>query len=305
MLSKTVTLPCNFSNIGFHQSLVIKGHHTLEPMIKRLLLISLFFSSPLIYAETIPANAPWYEVEIILFEHSEQSDSFKEHLAEQAIIPELVGAVELTAPFSGTSEAIETAYQRLSATQLQLKSQVRYLEKNSNYRLLQHLGWRQPGLERGVAPAVLIYPYANNEETTLENYLALANELPTLAASDTEWQERVYAFGYIRLFLSRYLHVENNLLLSIPMQIASAHFQSDGTELSESPITASYNSPYQYLTETTPTPLLNENAVVTEYRYFHIDESRRVRKNELHYFDHPRFGMLLVVRDYNAPEEAP
>ena len=30
-------------------------------------------------------------------------------------------------------------------------------------------------------------------------------------------------------------------------------------------------------------------------RVFHIEEQRRVRLNELHYFDHPRFGVLAMV----------
>lgn len=34
----------------------------------------------------------------------------------------------------------------------------------------------------------------------------------------------------------------------------------------------------------------------------HLDETRRVRNNELHYFDNPWFGMIAKVTPYNRPE---
>lgn len=276
----------------------------MDELIKRLLLLSLLLSTTSLYAEEIPVDTPWYEIEIVLFEHDSQPGEFKEHLAEQAIIPELVDALELAPPFTkneGASTVTETAYQRLSASQLKLSSQFNYIEKSSRYRPLQHIGWRQPGLERGVAPAILIYPYATDEEATLEDYLEQANKLPAQAESDEEWQERVYAFGYIRLILSRYLHIESNLLLSVPVQVESPQLPLESMPLPIAPMASSYD--YQYLAGNETSPLLGENRMMTEYRYFHIDENRRIRKNELHYFDHPRFGMLLLVRDYHPPKE--
>jgi len=38
---------------------------------------------------------------------------------------------------------------------------------------------------------------------------------------------------------------------------------------------------------------------------FRLQEKRRVRSRELHYFDHPRFGMIAMVTPYDAPEEEP
>ena len=36
---------------------------------------------------------------------------------------------------------------------------------------------------------------------------------------------------------------------------------------------------------------------------FRLAEKRRIRSGELHYFDHPRFGMIARVTPYEAPEE--
>ena len=38
---------------------------------------------------------------------------------------------------------------------------------------------------------------------------------------------------------------------------------------------------------------------------FRLNEKRRMRSRELHYFDHPRFGMIAVVTPYDAPEDEP
>ena len=55
------------------------------------------------------------------------------------------------------------------------------------------------------------------------------------------------------------------------------------------------------------TPLLSSldiNETTAHYeaiRTVVIDESRRMRSNELHYLDHPLFGMIIKVTPYEAP----
>jgi hypothetical protein len=38
---------------------------------------------------------------------------------------------------------------------------------------------------------------------------------------------------------------------------------------------------------------------------FRLREKRRMRSREVHYFDHPRFGMIATVTPYDAPEDEP
>jgi hypothetical protein len=38
---------------------------------------------------------------------------------------------------------------------------------------------------------------------------------------------------------------------------------------------------------------------------FRLREKRRMRSREVHYFDHPRFGIIAVVTPYDAPEDEP
>ncbi len=279
--------------------------------VKPLLLISLLFCSNGLQAEaeSEPTPAPWYEVEIILFEWNSKKAPFREALNQQATTPELIGTLELTPPFKpelDDGKALETAYQQLTESQLQLSDAFNKLERNPAYTALLHIGWRQPGLSRDLAPAVLIYPYATDQQISEARYMGLSEEEgdaspPSEATS--EWHDGSHIFGYIRLFLSRYLHIESDLVLSKPAEVVSHHLLLNdiSARLQVAESGRYFNSPDQLLTPAN-IPWRQETSL-HENHYFRIDESRRVRKQELHYFDHPRFGMLLVVRDYTPPVE--
>lgn len=76
--------------------------------------------------------------------------------------------------------------------------------------------------------------------------------------------------GSVRLVLERYLHLDIRLLLMSARSGA-------GTVYSDGP---------------------------GSIPVFELRERRRIRSGELHYFDHPRFGMLARVTPYAAPEAA-
>lgn len=288
---------------------------------------------PILHAQepVEPKSIPWYEIEIILFSHDNQSTQFKEVLEEHVYLPELIDAIELTAPFIESEEKLELGYQRLPAEQLQLTTQFHYLEKSSKYTPRLHIGWRQPGQERSIAPAILIYPYNTTEQITVENYLNIAIELdtpvlgkslqqPRIALEDNtnnstdtipppvmstnNWQEKEHIFGFIRLYLSRYLHIESDLILSVPVQVEPHHMLLDNIMALMNPYEQNnYYDTLKPFVFDSDMLMVDPIVTVTEQRFFHIDESRRLRKNELHYFDHPRFGLLITVRDYDFPVE--
>lgn len=77
--------------------------------------------------------------------------------------------------------------------------------------------------------------------------------------------------GSVTLVRERYLHLDVDLLL----------------------MTASAAAPAQYSDGPNSAPA------------FRLREKRRMRSRELHYFDHPRFGMIAMVTPYDAPEDEP
>ncbi len=47
----------------------------------------------------------------------------------------------------------------------------------------------------------------------------------------------------------------------------------------------------------------NPSALYADGSGFRLSETRRIRSNELHYFDHPRFGMIARVTPYESAEQ--
>ena len=82
--------------------------------------------------------------------------------------------------------------------------------------------------------------------------------------------------GSIRLYLSRFLHVKLDLSYQ-DSQAAAPAPAPVGNELTELPITPRY----------------------------HLVADRPTRSGELHYFDHPAFGVLIKVTPVRAEQTAP
>jgi len=77
--------------------------------------------------------------------------------------------------------------------------------------------------------------------------------------------------GSVTLVRERYLHLDVDLLLTTAGSAAPARY-------SEGPVSRPA---------------------------FRLHEKRRMRSRELHYFDHPRFGVIAMVTPYDAPEDEP
>jgi hypothetical protein len=76
--------------------------------------------------------------------------------------------------------------------------------------------------------------------------------------------------GQVRFYKNRYAHIELSLDMErrIPQKIREAFARHEGLEPDELPETWT----------------------------FHLSETRKVKSNEWHYFDHPLFGALAVIR---------
>ncbi|MFA5627702.1 MAG: CsiV family protein [Thiohalomonadaceae bacterium] len=134
----------------------------------------------------------------------------------------------------------------LATDEFRLKAEAQRIAADPRFEVLLHKAWRQPGKPKEQALPVYIHSGNSNNE-----------ELPRLE-------------GYVRLILTRYLHLETDL-----------QYRSHGISQ------RSENSFYSAVTATEP--------------IYKITETRRMRSNELHYIDHPMFGILALV----TPEEKP
>jgi hypothetical protein len=141
----------------------------------------------------------------------------------------------------------EFRFRLLRPEELQLTSQYRVLERNSQaYAPLLHGGWVQPGLPEADARPI---------------------DLAMLGARNP--------MGTIRLYLSRFLHV--NLDLSYQDVAAAPVAPSPANELTELPIAPRYR----------------------------LVDDRRTNSGELHYFDHPAFGVLIKITPVRPEPTSP
>lgn len=147
-----------------------------------------------------------------------------EVLVFETQLPELEGA-ELWTRIERTAEATGTVAPKEMEPTEDFAKIAEALRADGRYRLMLHRRWVQTAEPKSNAPAVPL----------------------------TSWDRELD--GRLHFYLSRFLHVELNLL-----------FQ---------PLTSAIGG------DAAPS--------------YVIREQRRVRSNDLHYFDHPRFGALVRV----------
>ena len=87
---------------------------------------------------------------------------------------------------------------------------------------------------------------------------------------------RIDTDGFIHITLGRYLHAHPTLWYQDPLlgfaPLIAPHDRSTASALS-----------------------------LDASRYFLLDETRRMRSGELHYFDHPKFGVLIQIDPVAIP----
>jgi hypothetical protein len=165
-----------------------------------------------------------------------------------------------------------TSYSGLSTTSLELGSEASALERDDGFRLLLHTRWQQIVPPR--AAPQNIYVEGSTGKDSLQ--------------------------GLINVTLGRYLHFSGRLWLSArqedfaieqnfaPRQTPIFRPEPDnGLEISE-------------MTQGLETLERSQSEWLSAY--FQLNESRRMRSNEIHYLDHPAMGVIVKITPLEAPE---
>ncbi len=227
-----------------------------------LLVIGTFAAAqqPVAPAPEVAPAAPRYQIEILVFANREfdaSEERFEQlttdigsdgaQLREPPVFddtnfgPLAAPVVPPVAPLGSDvvpavpAEPVEPTFRLLLPAELQLNAEYQRLSRLPAYTPLLHTGWVQAGLPESQAPTF---------------------NLATLGSLNP--------LGTVRLYLSRFLHVELDLTYQGAAAAASA---AQPAELGEFTLAPRYK-------------------LATE---------RNVRSGELHYFDHPAFGVLVKV----------
>lgn len=216
----------------------------------------------------------WYDVEVIIFaQNSEQYRNSEVWPLDYGLQnPETTQ--KLLPPPRGT-QTTPVPFARLDAASLRLSKQAERIKAAADTELLLHLGWRQPGLAEEKAVAIRI-------DDTMQ---ADGQPAPAAAAGEPAMGAVLPRMeGSLKLVLSRYLHIYADLIYREPLSGATTAFPMEEVDLFS-------QAEESYLLPTQP-----------QYQIYHLQQSRRMRSRELHYLDHPLFGMAILVTPYEVKE---
>jgi len=263
-------------------------------------------------------QASWYQIEIIIFENVNSKETSSEVWPNNPGLPNFGDVVELTAPQSDLPENNGTAdtgalatpdavvpaepadsvatpattelatdtgptqpqpYQLLPSDEFSLTRQEIKLTSSEQYYPLLHVAWRQPVLSEDNAKSVHIYsnmeqPQADDIQSSLDDLAKPPQDefFSYQEPSNNEAPMNVID-GTIKISLGKYLHLDADILYRTQAE-AKNEFSIFGFKQED------------------------ESANV-----FRMQESRRMRSGELNYFDHPLFGMLVLITPYRLPGE--
>ncbi len=177
-----------------------------------------------------PAQDRWFQIEIIVFERLDDDGVWAETWSPDPGRPPVDESINLIAAADSTGEEAGTfAYRLLNQRSYNLKDSFWGLRNSKSFRPLLHYAWQQPGLSQKRARWIHLYVPPDSTD-------GFAPAPPKLD-------------GTLRVYLTRFLHVDTDLL-----------YQREGTEI---PV--------------------------------RLQASRRMRSGELHFLDHPLFGVLILV----------
>lgn len=250
----------------------------MNKLLTTITALLLGFSTATVLAKQAQQAAPldWYDVEVIVFSHHDLSALSQETWKRDPGTPDIRDARELLPPLPANLSAAHSdklkqplAFLQLRDDQYVMDDKYQALLDATGYEPMIHLAWRQPGLGPDDAVAVHIHGGVNG---TLQADVSKAGETDSeqqvAINSDMMGPPAPYIDGTIKLIRQRFLHVDVDLL---------------------------YRAPY---VDSPVNPLSREQWP----QAFRLTESRRMRSREVHYLDHPMFGVLIIATPYEPPE---
>ncbi|NOX08809.1 MAG: hypothetical protein GXP22_04850 [Gammaproteobacteria bacterium] len=259
----------------------------------------------------------YYTVEIIVFEQLYPEDS--------EVWPEIGTELDSSAmPLISNNKEQENTlplpYNLLNSGWLSINDVWGRLKRSRPYHPLLYLSWYQPGVDRKMARKVYFYEgmdqtpappsmaeiinrEINEQQMVLDEGMdtsfggMITQDNSTQYFSNqslaTDRDDNDKTRGTVMLSVGLYLHLDLDIIFASekpPLSTATAEQQITGLD-------SSFYDPLVIEQELEPD-------IVDEPKVWHyrLREQRKMRLNEIHYFDHPRFGVIAKVRRFDINE---
>lgn len=230
------------------------------------------------------AKDRWYDVEVILFTVKDEATAEDERWPDDPGMPAVEEAITLApvVPAAVTDASPVVPYRLLPEDQRRLDGVAHRLARSGRFDPFLHLAWRQPAFPREAPGAAVRLQW---QESTVGDETAVAGEehLAAPPGSGLFAGELFRASplppsparldGTLRVSVNRYLHLSVDLLYD----------EGGGQETVGRNLFSIFGSAGHRV------------------HRFRMTQRRRLRSGELHYFDHPRFGMIALLTPYEYP----
>lgn len=214
----------------------------------------------------------WYQVELIVFERLTETSLESETWDNDPGMPSVEESIALTRPGESPLEGPGPhAFRILPPDQQQLAGTYGHLENAADLEPILHLAWRQPGLPKEDAPWIQIYLPPREGE---------------IAPSPEPVQQPLFGGGIGR-------QDESDIGGFDPYAAGAAAEPEPPAPVLDG-VFRLYLS--RYLHAGVDLVYHREGVEIP----FRLKTSRRMRSNELHYLDHPVFGVLVKVTPYEV-----
>lgn len=235
-------------------------------------------------------------------EHEQELDQELEQGQEQEqaqTFPMLEdGLEELAAPPEEILPTTPSPFIALPNTELEFHGKAAYMQRTGRYQTLFHETWVQPIAEESHALPLVIDRSGDAED----------------------WPQLQ---GSIKLFLSRFLHMETNLWLNTPGHYLPRGWQMPAAPLGPRSLTIIYPPEPEPEMEEEPEPIASGFFTAAEvvavedvedellepvapvYPWGHailVQQKRKMRSTELHYIDHPMLGIVVKITPVDEEE---
>ncbi len=238
----------------------------------------------------------FYSIEVVLFRHKDKSGLLAEtwELAynHQDEVDATMDSNSYMARYLVDEKRLQVynpLVSQLISAQLQLNEQAGRIKYAKPYQLLAHFAWTQPGYSKNKATAVkLVFPAIKNIQAN------------------------------IKVELARYLHTYIDLQAVENVCRPQENTQTENLMDDDISIKVETNTQATQATQTTQENLSSEKSLSEQHveevakpvfkcqsERLRFKQNRKMRSKELHYIDHPAFGLLVLITPAQAPADNP
>ncbi|MGI2260041.1 peptidoglycan binding protein CsiV [Shewanella sp. GXUN23E] len=215
--------------------------------------------------------------------------------AHPEVIPAAVGAPKPT--YAKPQEGAVL----LASSQGQFDQIIGKISREPGVTSLLHMTWQENMLPRRQAKPIRIFAgrdfgkqYQENgllleDDDDLTQHFSYLNEFMTPKGEQPVWQ----LDGTINIYLNHWLYIETDLVLREEGEKA----RLKGTLEDDLAPGQSQDTQHQAAEQ-------SQAGDSTPFLYaIHMKQNRRVRSDEMHYFDHPKLGLVIQIRKMQQPDD--